>query len=122
MQGPLLDVPAQVVLREVQALAEVAKYRGVKYHKRDRVFEAWLYVSGGPGAYDAALRRWCPNDNFRLNKFRNFPTKAEASYRETPAQARRRALTTNGDDHRKDVTAFELLQHEFCLVHILRPF
>ncbi|CAE6936788.1 HOP2 [Symbiodinium microadriaticum] len=123
----LLKSSAHVPHHVVVALAEAAKYRGVSYYKRDRVFIASLQVRGGPGyigrfksakqaakARDRDVRRMYPDDSpdhrFRRKNWLNFPSEEEAAYHETPQEARERAMKTWGSVHRKEARSFELLK------------
>ena len=112
------------------ARAEAAKCRGVRCHKRDRLFEARLRVKAGPGyiagfknaqqaaeAYDREVRRMYPDDTpdhkFRRKNFLNFPSEEEAAYAESPEEARKRGLKLSGSTCRKEARSFELLRKAF---------
>ena len=128
LRPTLLRAPVHV-LHEAAALAEAARYRGVRYrkHHRNRPFGAALQVRDGPGyigsfktakqaaeAYDRAVRRMYPDDTpdhkFHRKKKLNFPLEEEAAYDETQEQARRRGLKVSGANHRKEARSFELLK------------
>ena len=109
------------------AKADADKYCGVSYQKRGCVFRARLWVDGGyqhlgsfksarqaAEAYDATLRNLCPHDKQKLKRYLNFPSKKEASYSETPAQARQRGLRLYGRGNRKEARAFELFREAFA--------
>ena len=123
--GPL-EAPARPD-QEAAARAEAAKYRGVSYHKRNRIFEAWLQVQDGPGyigsfktdthaaeARDQEVRRLYPDDTpdhkLQRKKKLNFPSEEEAAYHETPQQARKRALKIHFANARKADRSFDLLK------------
>ena len=123
--GPL-EAPARPD-QEAAARAEAAKYRGVSYHKRNRIFEAWLQVQDGPGyigsfktdthaaeARDQEVRRLYPDDTpdhkLQRKKKLNFPSEEEAAYHETPQQARKRALKIHFANTRKADRSFDLLK------------
>ena len=93
--GGLLKASAHVPLLEAARRAEAAKFRGVSYHKRHRVFEALLQVRDGPGyigrfktakqaaeARDQAVRRVypdaTPDHKFQRKEKLNFPSEEES--------------------------------------------
>ncbi|CAE7563937.1 Zan [Symbiodinium microadriaticum] len=131
--GPVLAglLQASAHVSHHNAAAHAAKYRGVHYHKRGRVFEANLQVGGGPGyighfknakqaaeAYDREVRRMYPEDTpdhkFRRKNFLNFPSEQEAAYTESPERARKRGLKLGGSSFCKEARSFELLREAFC--------
>ena len=110
------------------AKAEADKYCGVSYHKRRCAFLAQLWVDGekqhigsfksarqAAEAYDATLRNLCPHDKQKLKRYLNFPSKNEAGYSETAAQARQRGLRMHGADLQNEARAFELFQEAFAV-------
>ena len=100
--------------------AEPAKYRGVYYSGRDRIFaQAWLHgwtrylgtfnsAKEAAKAFDHFLRTNCSADKLRLKNSLNFPSAQEAAYQETPEQARARGLKVSGHNYRKEAQAFNL--------------
>ena len=126
----LLKASAHVPLLEAARRAEAAKFRGVSYHKRHRVFEALLQVRDGPGyigrfktakqaaeARDQAVRRVypdaTPDHKFQRKEKLNFPSEEEAAYHETPEEARKRAMKILGSNNHKEARSFELLREAF---------
>ena len=126
----LLRASAHVPHNEAAARAEAAKFRGVSYYKRGRVFVARLYAGGRPPyigrfqsaqkaaeAYDQEVR--ClypdatPDHQFRRKNWLNFPSEEEAAYDESPEQARKRGMRTRGSNHRKEARSFELVEQDF---------
>ena len=112
------------------AQAEADKYCGVTFYetKRGCAFMARLYVDGdyqhigsfksakkAAEAYDAQLRSLFPDDKQKLKRYLNFPSKKEASYSETAAQARQRGLRLSGRNNRNEARAFELFREAFAV-------
>ena len=111
----------------VAAKAAADKYCGVSCRKRDCVFTAQLQVGGelqyigsfksakqAAEAYDAKLRSLFSDDKQKLKTYLNFPSKKEASYSETTAQARQRGLRISGRNNRNEARAFELFREAFA--------
>ena len=65
-------------------------------------------------AFDDRLRELC-HDKMRLRRSLNFPTPLEASFRETPQQARDRTVAIHSDKATKEEESFRRLQQHFLL-------
>ena len=104
------------------AKAQAAKYTGVCYDKKRRIFVANTRIEGiqhyigsfktakqAAEAYDAKLRSLLSDEKHRLKKYLNFPSKAEASFSETLLQARQRGLRGCGRNSEREAMSFKLL-------------
>ena len=102
-----------------------SQFNGVHWHKASQKFAAHVYIAGATHylglfhseqeaaqRYDKQLRALC-QDEHRLRRSLNFPTPSEASFRQSPQEARQRALQVHSDTTQLEEASLHRVQQRF---------
>ena len=113
--------------RQFRQCYATSTYNGVSWLKSAQKFRSCISFKGqtfhigffdseiiAAHAYDERLRELC-DDGARLKKSLNFPSGSEASFRQSPQEARDRGLATHANNARKEDDSFRLLHNCFRL-------